>query len=131
MPTTFNVRLIATAIVAVLVFGTGWTVRGVLAERDMADYQLRLQAQAADQRDLKTRVEAAQAQTTKESSQRVDQKEADRQVEVRYVDREVVKYREVYRDRACPLPDQWVHLVNCSFGVGNDCAMSGATAAGR
>lgn len=122
-------RLIGLVLSLLVVFFSGWAVRGVKAERDHNQFLLDLAAQAQDQRALKAKVEAANAQRTKESSQRVDAQEQHREVEVRYVDREVVKYVDRYRDRACALPPEWVCLANRSFGL--PCAVSDAGTAGR
>ncbi|MNN45272.1 hypothetical protein D3C81_1595980 [compost metagenome] len=110
-------RWLIAAAVAVLLAASGWYVRGLVADRDMAAFKDQLRQQQDDQRDLTMRVEAADVQNTQASTARIDVQEQQREAEVRYVDREVVKYRVEYRDRACQLPDRWVCIYNRSLGL--------------
>lgn len=115
----FNLKQMAMAAVAAMLFGAGWYVRGLVAFADMADYQTALIKKGQDQRELKAKVEASQAKITDESSDRLDQQAEQTQKEIQYVDREVIKFRDRWRDSACRLPDEWMQLYNASLGTGN------------
>lgn len=114
---TIPTRLIAAAAIALLLFGSGWYLRGVFADRAMLEFQQELAAKQADQQELKAKVEAADRTNTQASTARVDAQEQTREVEVQYVDREVTKFRIEYRDSACSLPAEWVRLYNRSLGL--------------
>lgn len=103
---------------AFALFAFGWHQRGLKATADMASFQADLAASAKDQRDLKSRVEAAQTATTAQSTERLDNQAAEREKEVVYVDREVIQYRDRWRDSACRLPADWLRLYNRALGVG-------------
>ena len=98
---------------------TGWHVRGLQADADLADFKDGLAASARDQRDLKSKVEAAQTATAAQSTERLDNQAAEREKEVVYVDREVIQYRDRWRDSACRLPADWLRLYNRALGVGS------------
>jgi hypothetical protein len=115
----FNLKQMAMAAVAAMLFGAGWYVRGLVAFADIADYQASLFKKGQDQRELKAKVEASQAKITDESSDRLDQQAEQTQKEIQYVDREVVKFRDRWRDSACRLPDEWLQLYNASLGTGD------------
>ena len=121
----FSIKQIAMAAVAAMLFGAGWYVRGLVAFAEMADYQAGLAKVAADQRELKAKVEASQASITDQSSDRLDQKAEQTQKEIQYVDREVIKFRDRWRDSACRLPDEWLQLYNASLGTGNAVSETG------
>lgn len=123
----FNLKQMAMAAVAAMLFGAGWYVRGLVAFAEMADYQTALIKKGQDQRELKAKVEASQASITDQSSERLDQQAEQTQKEIQYVDREVIKFRDRWRDSACRLPDEWLQLYNASLGTGN--AVPGATEA--
>lgn len=103
----------------VLVMGlaTGWHIRGLQADAKLAAFKESLAKTAADQRDLKAKVEARQAVTTAQSTQRLDQQAATREQEIRYVEKEVIHYRDRWRDSACRLPAEWLQLYNRSLGL--------------
>ena len=115
----FNLKQMAMAAVAAMLFGAGWHVRGLVAFADMADYQAGLAKKGQDQRELKAKVEASQASITDQSSDRLDQQAEQTQKEIQYVDREVIKFRDRWRDSACRLPDEWVSIYNASLGTGD------------
>lgn len=95
----------------------GWYTRGLQADADMADFKEGLAATAQDQRDLKAKVEAAQAVTTAKSTERLDQQQAEQQKETVYVEKEVIRYRDRWRDSACRLPAEWLQLYNRTIGA--------------
>jgi len=115
----FSLKQIALAASAVALFGAGWYVRGLVAFAEMAEYKTGLADAAEDQRELKAKVEAAQAITTDQSSDRLDKQAEQVQTEVQYVDREVIKFRDRWRDSACRLPDEWVQFYEASLGIGD------------
>lgn len=110
-------RLIALAVAGALAVSAGWHVRGLQCQADMSDLKDGLAASAQDQRNLKARVEAAQAVTTVQSTQRLDEQAAKRKSEVIYVDRETIKFRDVWRDSTCRLPDDWLRIYRASLGI--------------
>lgn len=115
----FSLKQIALVASAVALFGAGWYVRGLVAFAEMAEYKTGLADAAEDQRELKAKVEASQAEITDESSDRLDKQAEQVQTEVQYVDREVIKFRDRWRDSACRLPDEWVQLYEASLGIGD------------
>ena len=114
-----NLKQMAMAAVAAMLFGAGWYVRGLVAFAEMADYQASLAKKGQDQRELKAKVEASQASITDQSSNRLDQQAEQTQKEIQYVDREVIKFRDRWRDSACRLPGEWLQLYNASLGTGD------------
>lgn len=110
-----SLRLIALACAGALAVSVGWHVRGLQCRADMDDFKNSLAASAQDQRNLKAKVEAAQAVTTVQSTQRLDEQQADQQKVTVYVDRKVVEYRDRWRDRACARPAEWLQLYNDSL----------------
>lgn len=111
------------------VFAFGWYVRGLKADRDMADFKNGLAAQAQDQRELAGKIDASRTGLREQSTARLDQQGAEQQKEIHYVDREVIRFRDRWRDRACELPADWLQLYNRSLGVDAG-AVPGTAAAG-
>lgn len=109
-------------------FAAGWAWRADIAESDMAQFKEGITQQAADQRELKAKVEASQGKITDQSSARLDQQAAQQQEAIQYVDREVIKYRDRWRDSACTLPADWLRLYNYSLGLAG--AVPGTATAG-
>lgn len=114
-----------TAVAAVLVIAfalslitLGWNARGVVADRDMAEFKQGLQDQKDQQAEQVRQAEQKQADATAQSTQRLDEQQAAQQQETVYVEKQVVQYRDRWRDRPCDRPD-WVRLYNESlFGSG-------------
>ncbi|MGL4317129.1 MAG: hypothetical protein ACRCTL_11035 [Pseudomonas sp.] len=98
-------------------FYGGWSWRADIADADMAQFKEGIAQQAADQRELKAKVEAGQAGITQQSSARLDQQAAQQQEAIQYVDREVVVFRDRWRSSACTLPADWLRLYNQSLGL--------------
>lgn len=93
----------------------GWGARGVIADRDMAQFKLDLEAKASKQRNDKFVIESRQDAVTAQSTQRLDEQQAAQQKEIVYVEKKVVEYRDRWRDRECKHPDDWVQLYNDSL----------------
>lgn len=111
-----KIAIVATAIIAVVagLIWLGWSARSAVAERDMAEFKLDLEAHAEAQRQLKAMTEQSHDLVTEQSSKRLDELQAAQQKETVYVDRKVVEYRDRWRDRPCARPD-WVRLYNESL----------------
>lgn len=109
-------------------FYGGWSWRADIADADMAQFKDGIAKQAADQRELKAKVEASQAGITQQSSERLDQQAEQQQETIQYVDREVVVFRDRWRSSACALPADWLRLYNASLGLAG--AVPGTAAAG-
>lgn len=98
----------------------GWDARGVIADRDMAQFKLNLEDKASKQRNDKFVIESQQEAITAQSTQRLDEQHAAQQKETVYVEKKVVEYRDRWRNRDCRRPDDWVRLYNESlFGHGS------------
>lgn len=93
----------------------GWEVRGAVADRDMAQFKLDLEAAAVKQRTDKFVIESKQDAVTAQSTQRLDEQQAAQQKEIVYVEKKVVEYRDRWRDRECKHPADWVRLYNDSL----------------
>lgn len=117
------------AIACLLVIGaaTGWSARAWKAEAEMATFKEGLAATAQDQRDLKAKVEAAQAVSTAKSTERLDQQQAAQQKETVYVEKEVIRYRDRWRESACRLPAEWLQLYNRTLGATDGTVPNAAT----
>ena len=93
----------------------GWEARGAIADRDMAQFKLDLEAAAVKQRTDKFVIESQQEAITAQSTQRLDEQQAAQQKEIVYVEKKVVEYRDRWRDRECKHPADWVQLYNDSL----------------
>lgn len=123
---TPNQMLLAGALA--FAFYGGWSWRADIAEADMASFKDGIAKQAADQRELKAKVEASQGKITDQSSDRLDKQAEQQQEAIQYVDREVVVFRDRWRNSACTLPADWLQLYNASLGLAG--AVPGAAATG-
>lgn len=108
---------IAAIALAGAAFAAGWAWRADIADADMAQFKDGIAQQAADQRELKAKVEASQTGITQQSSERLDQQAEQQQETIQYVDREVVVFRDRWRSSACTLPADWLRLYNASLGL--------------
>ena len=127
MPLTAALKAVALAGALAAVFGAGWYVRGLQADKDMNDYQAGLRAQQADQQLLKAKVEAADATNTTASTARIDAQQVEQQKEVQYVDREIIRYVRDPAHGKCQLPADWVRLYNESSGLPSGVPQAGPT----
>ena len=93
----------------------GWEIRSAIADRDMAQFKLDLEAAAVKQRTDKFVIESQQEAITAQSTQRLDEQQAAQQKEIVYVEKKVVEYRDRWRDRECKHPADWVQLYNDSL----------------
>lgn len=109
-------------------FYGAWSWRADIADADMAQFKDGIAQQAADQRELKAKVEASQTAITTQSSARLDQQAEQQQEAIQYVEREVVVFRDRWRNSACTLPADWLRLYNASLGLAG--AVPGTTEAG-
>ena len=127
MPGLQTIKLLAAAAALAAAFAAGWCWRASIADADLADFKLGLAKQAADQRALAMKVEAAQTKITQESGDRLDTQAEQQRTEVEYVERKIIEYRDRWRDSACRLPAEWLHVYNASLGTGNAVPAPAAT----
>jgi hypothetical protein len=114
--------LVSILLITMLVM-IGWQARGIVADRDMAEFKNDLANKAEQQRGYKFVIESEQDKKTAESTQRLDIQQAAQQQETVYVEKKVIEYRDRWRDRACGRPTDWVQLYNESL-FGNGAAVS-------
>lgn len=114
-----------TAAVVAIMLGcayAGWQQRGFRCEAEIAAYKLEQAEREQAQFEAGMAVEAKNNAATDQSTQRLDVQQAKQQKEIVYVDKQVIQYRDRWRDRACRLPDDWLHAYNRSL-FGDDPAM--------
>ena len=117
MTTQFKL-LLAAACLAVA-FGSGWYVRGLVAEVDAAEVTKQIEAERGKHREYVAEVERRDAENKAKSTAAVDKVEVQREVDVRYVDREVIKYVKANATAtACVVDPEWLCIVNRSLGLG-------------
>lgn len=106
--------LIATAVAALL--AAGWTMRGYVADADIAAIHKEL----ADAREAHRRYIDEVATKRKDDAEahrkQIDEIEANRKADIRYVDREVIRYVTTPRP-SCPVDPDWVCAYNRALGL--------------
>jgi hypothetical protein len=108
--------LIILALAAGLAWG-GWEARDVVAERDAANVQLKLDEANAQVEASAEQLRRKRNEVTQASSAKLDGEQTKQQVITQTVTHEVIKYVQNPAHGKCAMPDDWVCTYNKSLGL--------------